>query len=405
MTSGGADSNGDFTAVGGLPDGTYYAATSNWAGYAEQLYDGLPYFEGSDVTTGTPIVISGGVAPPAIEFLLNAGCTVAGTVTDQATGAGLPGIDVILHDASGTEVATWTSDATGSYGSGPSLPAGTYYARTSSPLGIRDRLYDSLPCDGGCDVTAGTPITLADGEERIDIDFALPEAGFIEGTITDGSTGVGLIGIYVRVLDSEGQQVAMGGSDANGAYSTGTGLDPGTYFVRTENYDGYYDELYDDIVCLGGCDPAAGTPVVVGPGETVSGIDFSLAKGGSISGTVTDQGTGLGVENVVVEFYDSSGAFVAEDFTDSNGDYVTRTAVPAGTYFSKTDSIWVGLEYEDQLYDGFGCSGGCDVTTGTPITVLPNEAVTGINYVLRGPVIFLDSFESGNVDKWSSSVD
>ena len=141
--------------------------------------------------------------------------------------------------------------------------------------------------------------------------------------------------------------------------------------------------MYDDIDSVGGCDPTAGTPVVVGAGETVSGIDFALSRGRLIPGTVTDIRTGPGIANIVVEFYDSSGSFVTGDFTDSNGNYVSRNAVLAGTYYSKTDSVWTEIEHENQLFDGHDCPDGCDDTTGTPITVIGDEAVTGIDYVLR----------------------
>jgi hypothetical protein len=406
VTTGGADSNGDFTAVGGLPDGTFYLATTNSAGYADQLYDGFPHFDDMDVTIGTPIEIYGGVAPQDIEFHLNAGCTIAGTVTGQASGQALPGIEIILHDAAGAQVASCTSDINGAFSSNPSFPAGTYFARTLSSPEILDQLYDGMPCDGGCDTTTGTPIILAHGDERLDIDFVLTQhtLGVIEGTITESSTGAALTAVWVRVFDSEGQQVAMVSSSVDGSYSTADGLEPGTYFLRTENYDGYFDELYDDILCSGGCDPTNGTPVAVSYDQTVSGIDFALSKGALISGTVTDVRTGLGIANIVVEFYDSNGNFVTEDFTDSNGNYVSRNAVHGGTYFSKTDSVWTDLEYVNMLYDGHDCSDGCDVTTGTPIVVVTDQAVTGIDYVLREKPLFEDGFESGDCEQWSSVV-
>ena len=361
-------------------------------------------YDEMDVTIGTPIVVSGGVAPPAIEFLLNAGCTVAGTVTHQSTGAALSEIDVILHDASGVVVATWTTDAGGDYSSGPSLAAGTYYARTSSPAGFRDLLYDGITWDEGFDATWGTAIVLADGEERLDIDFVLVEVGFIEGTVTDEASGEGLEGVLVMVFDSGGSQAAMAGTDQDGSYVVDDGLDPGTYFLMTENYEGYFDEVFDDHICPGVCDPTTGTPVVVGPGEAVAAIDFALAKGGSIAGTVTDVATGLGIENVVVEFYGSNGAFVAEGFTDADGNYITQTAVLPGTYYSKTDSVWTQPEYDNQLYDGLDCSDGCDVTSGTPIIVMSDEAVTGIDYILRVTPLFEDGFESGDCEQWSSAA-
>jgi hypothetical protein len=293
-----------------------------------------------------------------------------------------------------------TTDASGSYSSGPALSAGTYYARTSSPAGFRDLVFDGITWDEGVDPTWGTAITVADGEERLDIDFSLVEMGYIQGSVTDEASGADLEGILVMVFDSEGSQIATAGTEADGSYVIDEGLDPGTYFVMTENYEGYFDEVFDNFICLGGCDPTTGTPVIVGPGETVSNIDFALAKGGSISGTVTDVVTGLGIENIVVEFYDSSGTFVAEGFTNADGNYITQTAIPPGTYYSKTDSVWTTPEYVNEVYDGQECPEGCEVTTGTPITVASEEAVTGIDYVLREKPMFEDGFESGDCGLW-----
>jgi len=41
-------------------------------------------------------------------------------------------------------------------------------------------------------------------------------------------------------------------------------------------------------------------PIVVGDGEVVTGIDFALHACGSISGTVTDFATGVGIMDVLV---------------------------------------------------------------------------------------------------------
>jgi hypothetical protein len=69
----------------------------------------------------------------------------------------------------------------------------------------------------------------------------------------------------------------------------------------------------------------------------------------------------------------------------------------------KTDSVWTYPEYENQLYDGLDCLEGCDVTTGTPIAVDPNEAVTGIDYELRVKPLFEDGFECGSCERWSAA--
>ena len=58
-----------------------------------------------------------------------------------------------------------------------------------------------------------------------------------------------------------------------------------SYTVQFEEVQngGYLSEWFDDAL-----DQASATPVVVGDGQAVSGIDAQLDIGGSISGTVTD---------------------------------------------------------------------------------------------------------------------
>jgi hypothetical protein len=78
------------------------------------------------------------------------------------------------------------------------------------------------------------------------------------------------------VYDSTGAASAAGFTDSAGSYLTSTALPPGSYYARTGNSDGYIDELYDDIACVGGCSVTSGTPISLAAGATTSGIDFAL---------------------------------------------------------------------------------------------------------------------------------
>jgi hypothetical protein len=55
------------------------------------------------------------------------------------------------------------------------------------------------------------------------------------------------------------------------------GLAAGNYFVRTTNYSGFVDELYNNISCPDqSCNPTSGTPVPVSNGSDTGNIDFAL---------------------------------------------------------------------------------------------------------------------------------
>ncbi len=57
---------------------------------------------------------------------------------------------------------------------------------------------------------------------------------------------------------------------------------------------------------------------MVGLGEVIS-VGFSIVRGGTIAGTISDEGSGLPLREVDVSLYDSSGHFVGSDSTGSDG--------------------------------------------------------------------------------------
>ena len=189
--------------------------------------------------------------------------------------------------------------------------------------------------------------------------------GTISGTVTD-TGGTGLSGVGVQIYDASGSFAGFGSTDGTGQYTLG-GLPTGTYFARTfASSAGYINELYNDLPCFPSCDVTTGTPIAVTTGATTSGVDFALALGGTINGTVTDTG-GTGVSGVFACIYDASGSQVNCDGTDGAGQY-TAGGLPTGTYFTRTlAASFAG--YIDELYDDLPCFTFCDVTTGTPIAV------------------------------------
>ncbi len=281
--SGSTDAMGSYT-VGGFAVGTYFATTSNNAGFLDELYDDLPCPGGGsgdcDPTTGTPIAVSDGTTSAGIDFALERLGAISGTVTSAATGDPIAFVTVEIFDAGGSLVANGLTDALGNYTAG-GLLAGIYFATTRSISELLDELYDELPCIfGSCDPTTGTPIAVALGATTAGIDFALDLAGAISGTVTSEATGGPIpANIEVDVWDAGGSLVGAAFTDSAGGYTVG-GLAPGTYFASTLNFADLLDELYDDLPCPGGgfagCDPRTGTPIAVSIGSTTGGIDFAL---------------------------------------------------------------------------------------------------------------------------------
>ena len=378
------DSDGAYL-VFGLAAGTYFVSTEVdfYAGVLDELYDDIPCFggafDGCLPTEGTPVLLEADEITAGIDFALSDGGSVSGRVRDAVSGLALPGFNVDVYAPSGAFLHSTYSDATGRF-LAEGLPPGDVLALVGSDSFNGDsypaQLYRGLPCSPSCDPTTGSAIPVEDGETTLGIDFLLTPLGSLEGTLTDALTGAPIDFEDVFVYDSAGSFSYSAFTDSQGRYRA-AGLSAGTYFVLTSTYEGYSDELYDNLPCEPSCDPATGTPVAVTDGASTSGIDFALIPFGSLSGTVSDAATGTGLPYGNVRLWDSTGSSAGFTHTDFAGDYRFSSLSP-GTYFVTTSE----RNYLDELYDGFPCEDGCDVTAGTPVVVQSGVDSSDIDFGL-----------------------
>ncbi|MEM1181215.1 MAG: carboxypeptidase-like regulatory domain-containing protein [Acidobacteriota bacterium] len=104
-----------------------------------------------------------------------------------------------------------------------------------------------------------------------------------------------------------------------------------------------------------------------------------LVGSGSISGTVTEQGSGLPIEDSFIALFDESSGIVDGAVTDGQGDYLLSD-LPAGEYFISVESS----DYFDELYDDLPCLPfDCVFTTGTPVVVAEGAIAAGIDFELQ----------------------
>jgi hypothetical protein len=207
---------------------------------------------------------------------------VSGHVTDVTSGAPIGSVGVSVFDATGRQLSYGYTDSLGGYLTQEGLPSGAYYLRTSNSAGFLDELYDNRPCLGSCTVTNGTPVAVSVGSTTSGRDFALEAGSRLTGHVRDGATSAPLPNVSIQVVDTSGRYVASGYTDSAGAYLTGTGLPPGTYFARTSNSAGYVNELFGGAPCVSSCVVTSGTPIAVFGAGVGSGIDFALELGGRI---------------------------------------------------------------------------------------------------------------------------
>ena len=279
-----------------LPPGSYFLRAED-PSYLDQLYDGMPCEGGCVVTTGTPIVVAASTNTPGIDFALQPGGSISGTVTSAATGTPISSGEVQLTSADGA--AWWYAylDASGSYRiSG--LAAGTYFANTFTWGAWADELYDDILCEPGCTITAGTPILVTLGQETQGVDFSLQTFGAFQGQVTDTVTGFPLPNTAVVTYSGDGLLVSYQYSDTAGDYESG-GLLTGTYFAVASSPT-HLDELWEDLLDQPSRDPTTGTQIAVTIGSTTSSIDFVLDLGGGVMGRVTDAVSGAPVDSANV---------------------------------------------------------------------------------------------------------
>jgi len=288
-------------------------------------------------------------------------------------------------------------------------PAGGFVVADTAGSGFDTvvEVYDACPSSGGARIAGGDDQTGlqarvafrsvagetrwlrfggwegAVGSLRVEIESGVV-AGFA-GVVTEEASGDPL-SRDVEVWNAGGSFVTSVDTDSNGIYLV-LGLAPGTYFASTQSFfssDGLLDELYDDLPCPGGapvgCNPAAGTAIVVPPDDVVTGIDFALEPGAVLTGRVRDAATGLPLQSVEVRVFDQSGDFIGEDGTDVAGRYLID-GLAGGTVFALADETF-GSEYQSELYDDIPCPFSCDVTTGTPIATTVGQTTSGIDFDL-----------------------
>jgi hypothetical protein len=357
--------------VTGLTAGTYFLWArdvplipfgTNFQGgkFIDQLYGGAPCNTADcDVRKGTPVSVVAGTTTAGIDFSLQLGY-----------GASVQGNELVkVYDARGVEMI----NAVGVAIVGPfrqlihGLPAGAYYVTFDGSA------FGSVNCLD-CPATGGLPIVLGPNESSRVL-FANPGAGRVSGTITNASGGAPLSTITVELVSRSGRVVKSASSDLFGRYTV-TGLGAGTYFARTVNDRGFVDEIYQDAGC-GACDPRLGAPIVVSVAPEVTGIDFVLAQGGTLTGLVSDT-AGVVLGDVPVSLF--AGATTPAGVVRSSASGRFRASAPAGTYRAIAEAT---TNKGSEVYSEMPCtSAGCDPAIGTAIAVTTGAITSSIDFTL-----------------------
>lgn len=290
---------------------------------------------------------------------------IAGTVRGPG-GTPLQGVPVFAYDSTGTPAGiNAVSAADGTY-TIIDVPPGNFWVRAQfafgNPDGYLGQTYAGISCTTNCDGRAGTEVAVG-YVATPGIDFDIKVGGAIQGTVTAAGTGTGL-SVSVQAFDRRRRFMGSQYSSAvNGSYTI-TGLPPGEYYVQTYSAGSRADQLHPGLPCGNNqCDTFEGTPVPTG----TTGVNFILAAGSSIAGTIT-RVDATGIFEAQVEVWKGTERFGIDFSTEADGDYwVGGLPVGAGyrVFVKKTGVV-------SEVYPNAPCPGGrCDfATAGDPIDIV-----------------------------------
>ncbi len=290
---------------------------------------------------GGAIALATGQQATLAPFVLDAGATIAGHVDGAGTPLAGATVSVYRHEAArhverGAPVVTTLSDAQGAYRIA-GLDADLHYLIADAADFVPE-LYDDQPCAfNACEIDGGDAVTTTLGDLSADIDFDLPAAGSIAGTVHDAGTQQPLAGVTIHAhLAGSGAEIRSAQSDDSGGYLL-SGLPVGEYRLRFSRAQ-FAGELYDDQPCPGdNCELAAGQIVPVLAATTTGAIDADLVR--------TDGGDGS-TTLIYLDHCKPAGCTVTRGSVNdsrSNRSTITPTGARWLAPFNGSDEVWTQL--------------------------------------------------------------
>ncbi|MED1864392.1 carboxypeptidase regulatory-like domain-containing protein [Fictibacillus nanhaiensis] len=254
----------------------------------------IEFSKANYTTLAQSVVIQSGTITVINPVLVAIPGILQGTVTSNV-GSAVSGATVLLSDNLGTVIANVTTSPTGTYTFGQVIPG--HYTVTVSANNYQS-------------ATIGQNVP---SNQTTTANFVLqPNPGTVTGTIT-GSGGP-IVGAKVEALSGTGIAVVTTTTNGTGQYTINR-LAPGSYRLRVSA-------------------PAFQTFVVgfsVSAGQSVV-VDVNLvANPGSITGTVTDEDSGVPLAGASLKVVNNSGITDASVTTDANGQFSVASLGP-GTY-------------------------------------------------------------------------
>jgi hypothetical protein len=332
--------------ISGLSCGQYSVRTTNDSVFVDVYWNDQPIW-------GTPdtVLVASSDTTENVNFSLRVGGRITGTIT-------LPGSLLVLltfvFAIDTTSGIMYYDMPTGFLGTASysieGLPTGIYKLRSFNLLGYIDVYYNNKSSWVTADL-----VSVTEGSTTSSKNFTLSSGGKIQGNVSSAAKvpldSALVLGVLLQDT-LEWFQIAF--TNSSGNYSL-AGLRSGYWKIFTLGDTTYASEFYNNK----GTWSSADSILVTAP-STVTGKDFSLEVGGSISGHVYDQ-EGNPISNCTVAASESSliqllnqggipliaqaGISLRGDITSADGSYKI-TGLRTGDYYVKAST-----ECDNQWYD------------------------------------------------------
>ncbi|HXP38247.1 MAG TPA: carboxypeptidase regulatory-like domain-containing protein [Solirubrobacteraceae bacterium] len=311
--------NGEYR-IAGIPGGEYTVEFSDSAqNLATQFYDARPTKEQAD-----RIVLLEGATAAGVDATLKQGATIAGTVTSASTHAAIGEAYACAKPLGGSEEHCARTTAAGEYAI-EHLEAGQYtISFLAEGQGYLRQFYD-----GKGSASEAQAVTATAGATTSGIDAALLTGGGIVGTVVEARSGNALQGIEVCAtpLGASPWQGTCTHTEPGGGYAIRS-LTSGEYTVVFHGTGDLLTQYYKLRGLAGEAEA-----VRVTDGAATEGIDAKLARGGEISGRVSDATSGKPLAEVEACARPSGSGSEGRVCTGTNaaGDY-TIEGLTTGSY-------------------------------------------------------------------------
>ncbi len=271
------------------------------------------------------VMVIAGENTPGIDFALTPGGeygSISGQVTDEETGLPIIMAHLMAVGMDNFCYGEAWSDTGGHYTILDLCPG--FYQVNANKIGYIPETYPDS-------------VMVVAGQNTVGINFALTAitgTGSISGEVTDEETGLPLPMAHVLAYDST-FCAGDAWTDTAGYYLI-ENLVAGQYEIGVHK-DGYEDEVYPE-------------SVTVEEGQNTPDIDFALTplggpEFGSISGTVTDEGTGL---PIVMAEITITGMYCVW-YTDTSGYYFCDNLAPGSYLVNAQKEGYVPETYPDSV--------------------------------------------------------